>query len=80
MMPMPSERARAYWYRVYVASVPLITLVLGLFGVDAAEAALWTAAVGGLLSGLLAAANTSTARTPRRAGEPGEDPDNWLDR
>lgn len=56
-MKMPSEKTRAYLYRVSVGVLPLLVA----YGVLSAEdAPLWLAAAGAVLNTALAAANTST--------------------
>jgi hypothetical protein len=57
-MKMPSERTRAWLYRVSVAALPLL-VAYGV--VNAEDAPLWLAAAGAVLNTALAAANTSTS-------------------
>jgi len=56
-MRMPTEKTRAYLYRVSVGVLPLL-VAYGV--VSAQDAPLWLAAAGAVLNTALAAANTST--------------------
>lgn len=55
-MTMPSERTRAYVYRVLLAAIPLL---VGFGLVQESDVSVWIGLVGAVLSTGLATANTS---------------------
>jgi hypothetical protein len=62
---MPSEKTRAWLYRIVTATIALLVVYGLLDGEQAAGWTLWAAAVLAVPVGALAAANTSTKNGPQ---------------